>query len=352
MAGYTYDSFTGVEKRVKQTPERHFLWWCSGAYQGILKDCPSEQTKYAGLGGVLLATFVLASISAGYAIYSVFADPLWAILFALVWGLIIFNFDRFLVSTMRKYGVSRRKQLWMAAPRVALALLIGFTIARPLELKIFEKEVDVQMAANRHQKLLANDSLLQAENRVTLTAAQQERSRLTARKGTLEDTLHQLQQDYIREADGTGGSQQRGIDKLTRLKQQAYESARQQYAPELGQLERQIHYQDSIIAGVSAGRELRNRQFEDQVKADIGFLERNKALSDLAGREPSVFWTSLLLSLLIILIETGPILSKLIMNVGPYDLALASYELRQMAASEEEMRQDRLARESRSQTAF
>jgi hypothetical protein len=56
----------------------------------------------------------------------------------------------------------------------------------------------------------------------------------------------------------------------------------------------------------------------------------------------------LLLSLLIILIETGPILSKLIMNVGPYDLALASFELRQMAASEEEMRQDRLARESRS----
>lgn len=344
MAGYTYDSFTGVERSAKRPPERHFLWWCSGAYQGLLKDCPSEQTKYAGLGGVLLATFALASLSAGYAIYSVFANPLWAVAFAIVWGLIIFNFDRFLVSTMRKYGVSTRKQIWMATPRIALALLIGFTIARPLELKIFEKEVDVQMAYNRHQKMLANDSLLQAENRTTLMTAQQERDRLSARKGALEDTLHRLQQEYIREADGTGGSQQRGIDKLTRLKQQAYESARQQYGPELVQIEQQMHYQDSLIAGANAGRELRNRQYEQQVAADVGFLERNKALSDLSAHEPSVFWTSLLLSLLIILIETGPILSKLIMNTGPYDLALASLELRQMASAEDEMRRDKETR--------
>src|ERR1700761_4290335 len=172
---YTYDSFTGVGKQTRQPRERHFLWWCSGAYQDLLKDCPSEQTKYAGLGGVLLATFTLAALSAGYAIYSVFNSPVWAVVFAIVWGLIIFNFDRFLVSTMRKYGVSRRKQLWLAAPRIALALLIGFTIARPLELKIFEKEVDVQITANRHQKLLLNDSLLQAENRATLTAATAER---------------------------------------------------------------------------------------------------------------------------------------------------------------------------------
>jgi hypothetical protein len=346
-SGYTYDSFTGATSRTKQPPETHFLWWCSGAYQGLLKDCPSEHSKYAGLGGVLLATFALASLSAGYAMYSVFSNPVWAVLFALLWGLIIFNFDRFLVSTMRKYGVSGRKQIWMAAPRLALALLIGFTIARPLELKIFEKEVDVQLAANRHQMLLLNDSLLQAENRQKLQTAQQERDRLGARKTALEDTLHQLQQDYIREADGTSGSQQRGIDKLTRLKQQAYESARQQYGPELGQLERQIHYQDSLIAETNAGRELRNRQYEEQVRADVGFLQRNKALADLSAHEPSVFWVSLLLSLLIILIEIGPILSKLIMNTGPYDLALASLELRQMAASEEEMRLDKAKRISK-----
>jgi hypothetical protein len=48
-----------------------------------------------------------------------------------------------------------------------------------------------------------------------------------------------------------------------------------------------------------------------------------------------------LISLLIILIETGPLLSKLIMSVGPYDIALAKLELTQMAESENEMRRDK-----------
>ena len=338
---YSYDHFTGVAKKSRQPQERHFLWWCAGAYQDLLKECPSEQTKYAGLGGVLLATFVLAALSAGYAIYSVFNNAVWAVVFALVWGLIIFNFDRFLVSTMRKYGVSQRKQLWMAAPRAALALLIGFTIARPLELKIFEKEIDVQLTENRHKKMLANDSLLQAENRSVLGAAQAERDRLVQRQAAIEDTLRRLQRAYVEEADGTGGSQRRGIDRLTKLKQAAYESAFAQYTPELQQLTQQEHYQDSLIRDANAGRAVRNRQYETQVTGDVGFLERNKALSDLSAREGSVFWTSLLISLLIILIETGPILSKLIMSSGPYDLALAGMELKQMAAAEEDMRRDK-----------
>jgi hypothetical protein len=337
---YTYDSFTGNPGGKKKPTESHFLWWCAGAYQDILKDCPSEQTKYAGLGGVLLATFVLAALSAGYAVYSVFSNPLWAFVFAIIWGLVIFNFDRFLVSTMRKYGVSRMKQFWMAAPRIALALLIGFTIARPLELKIFEKEIDVQITENRHKKMLLNDSLLQAENRSVLTAAGQERDRLAGRQLGLEDTLHRLQEAYVQEADGTGGSQRRGIDRLTRLKQEAYQSALQRHSPELLQLQQQIRYQDSLIKEAKAGRETKNRQYETQVTADVGFLEKNKALSDLAGRESSVYWANLLISLLIILIETGPILSKLIMNTGPYDLALAKTELLQMAASQEEIRRD------------
>jgi len=351
-SGYTYDSFTGVGDRAKRPTEKHFLWWCAGAHQDILKDCPSEQSKYAGLGGVLLATFALAALAAGYAIYSVFSDPLWAVSFALIWGLIIFNFDRFLVSTMRKYGVSRRKQIWMAAPRLVLALLIGFTIARPLELKIFEKEIDVQITANRHQKMLLNDSLLQAEQRPLLSSALQERERLNTRKSGIEDTLHQLQQSYIREADGTGGSGRRGIDKLTRMKQQAYESSLAQFAPELLRLQQQTHYQDSLIAASNAGRQQRDLRYETQVTNDVGFLERNKALSDLSSRENSVFWSSLLLSLLIILIEIGPVLSKLIMNTGPYDLALASFELRQMATAEDEMRRDKELRHGKKQGIY
>lgn len=290
---------------------------------------------------MILATFILASISAGYAVYSVFGNWGWTVLFGLIWGVIIFNFDRFLVSTMRKYGVSKRKQMLMAVPRVFLALLIGITIARPLELKIFEKEIDTQVTKNLHKKMQENDSLLRIEHQMQLSNAIAERARMNARKLAIEDTLHNLQLSYIREADGTGGSQQRGIDRLARLKMEAYNEALTQYRPELASLEAGMKQQDSVLAATNTGLETKRKEYEMAAKKNVGFLERNKALSDLADTEPSVFWTSLLLSLLIILIEVGPILSKLIMPVGPYDIALAKEELTSMAAAENEMRKDK-----------
>lgn len=334
---YSYDSFGASKKPSEGT----FLWWCGGAHQKLLKQFPSEHSKYSGLGGVVLATFVLASLSSGYAVYSIFGNLGWTIVFGLIWGLIIFNLDRFLVSTMRKYGVSRRKQFWMTAPRLLLALLIGLTIARPLELKIFEKEIDVKVVENIHTKMQLNDSLLQVENARALATAQTERDRLVARKTALEDTLHQLSQSYVREADGTGGSMSRGIENLTRLKMNVYNNARLQFGPELMDLAAGIKAQDTLLSSSRASLEQKRKDYEKAAQANVGFLERNKALSDLSDEESSVFWATLMISLLIILIEIGPILAKLIMPLGPYDIALAKEELMQMSASENEMRRDK-----------
>jgi len=335
---YTYDSF-GEKKKPVETSR--FLWWCAGAHQQLLKQFPSEHSKYSGLGAVLLATFVLATLSAGYAIYTVFGNWLWTIGFAIIWGLIIFNFDRFLVSTMRKYGISRRKQIMMAIPRIALALLIGVVIARPLEMKIFDKEINVKMKENLHKKIQLNDSLLAMEYKNQLVNAETERQRLLGRKLAIEDTLHNLRTAYLQEADGTGGSMQRGIENITRLKQDAFNLARNQFAPELSALEQNMKSQDSLMSTAKASMEDKRKEFEKTAIANMGFLERNKALSDLSQQEASVFWASLLISMLIILIEIGPVLSKLIMPLGPYDIALAKEELLNMANEESEIRKDR-----------
>ncbi|HEU0064458.1 MAG TPA: DUF4407 domain-containing protein, partial [Flavisolibacter sp.] len=292
---YTYDSFGTTNKR----QQSNFLWWCSGAHQALLRKFPSEHIKYSGLGGVLLATLVLAALSSGYAIYSVFGSWFWAICFAIIWGLIIFNFDRFLVSTMRKYGVSKKRQIMMALPRLALALLIGLTIARPLELKLFEKEITVKMNENLHHKIQRNDSLLQIENKVLTNTTMQERQRLTARKNSIEDSLKNLQSAYVQEADGTGGSGQRGIEKLTRMKMDAYNNATLNFAPELAEINNNLKSQDSILSNTQSLNEAKRKNYEQAAVANMGFLERNKALSDLSDEESSVWWTTLMLSVLI-----------------------------------------------------
>ena len=111
---YTYDSFGEKQK----PSEFKFLWWCAGAHQKLLKEYPSEQTKYSGLGGVILATFVLAAFPVDMPYILYFNNWQIALPLAIIWGLIIFNFDRFLVSTMRKYGVSRKNNYGWQPPEL------------------------------------------------------------------------------------------------------------------------------------------------------------------------------------------------------------------------------------------
>ncbi|MER3464910.1 MAG: hypothetical protein C4329_11350 [Chitinophagaceae bacterium] len=151
-----------------------------------------------------------------------------------------------------------------------------------------------------------NDSLLQAKNKLLLASANGEKNRLTARKNAIEDTLYNLQTAYLQEADGTGGSGKRGIEKLTRLKMVAFTSSSAQFSHELSELSSGIKTQDSIIASAKANLEEKRKAYEASVVANQGFLEKNKALSDLSDEESSVWWTSTMLSLLIILIEIDP----------------------------------------------
>ena len=101
------------------------LWNAAGADHYILeRSTYSDHIKYACLGGIVVATGLMASMAGGYAFYIVFgqktanlaqgteatieaasSQPLAVILsmvFGLIWGLIIFNIDRFIVASTGK----------------------------------------------------------------------------------------------------------------------------------------------------------------------------------------------------------------------------------------------------------
>ena len=118
---------------------KRFFWLCSGSHIQTLEEVPSESAKYAGIGATIFFTGLFAALAAGYAIYT-FSENLWiSTPVGVVWGAMIFNLDRYIVSSMRKAN-SWKKEWLMASPRIILALIISLVIARPLELKIFEKE--------------------------------------------------------------------------------------------------------------------------------------------------------------------------------------------------------------------
>ena len=131
----------------------HFLWKCAGADSQILKYAPySDHIKAAGIGGVVLATTVMATVAMGFAMHTIFGENTkhghegnWAITIpaALVWGIIIFNLDRFIVSTVKGDGTEAitRGELLAMFPRLVMAIIIGLTISAPLETYIFQTEI-------------------------------------------------------------------------------------------------------------------------------------------------------------------------------------------------------------------
>lgn len=141
-----------------------FFWICSGANRDILRQCPTEYSKYFGIGGTIFFTAAMAALSGGYAFHTIFKDNLLALCFGIFWGLLIFNLDRFIVNTM--YSDGKHTISWSefksGLPRLVIAVFLGIVISTPLELKIFEDEINVkidEMIESKLDEYVRKDSL-------------------------------------------------------------------------------------------------------------------------------------------------------------------------------------------------
>ena len=132
-----------------------FFWLCSGVNRKILRQCPTEYAKYAGMGGTIFFTACMAALSGGYAISTVFDSTIIAIFFGIFWGMLIFNLDRLIVNTMYSDGkvTISWQELVSGLPRIIMAIFLGIVISTPLELKIFEDAIDIQIEQDKDRLL-------------------------------------------------------------------------------------------------------------------------------------------------------------------------------------------------------
>jgi uncharacterized coiled-coil DUF342 family protein len=132
-----------------------FFWLCSGVNRKILRQCPTEYAKYAGMGGTIFFTACMAALSGGYAISTVFDNTIISVVFGIFWGMLIFNLDRLIVNTMYSDGkvTISWQELVSGLPRIVMAIFLGIVISTPLELKIFEDAIDIQIEQDKDRLL-------------------------------------------------------------------------------------------------------------------------------------------------------------------------------------------------------
>jgi hypothetical protein len=293
-----------------------FFWFCSGADTEILKRCPTETAKYTGIGATVFFTGVFALLSASYALFTVFDNAFSAIAFGLIWGLMIFNLDRFIVSSMRKEGRPGR-EFAMAIPRLILAVLISVVIARPLELKIFEKEIAPELVVMEQEKYASQETQLMSRftpHQDSLRAQVALLKNEITEKAAKRDELLRIAQE---EADGTGGSRRRNLGPIYKVKKADADRAEQELSELTTQNQARIVSIETLLAASIADM---NEEFNSLERSRLnGPAARMEALDRITQDSMAILWAHWFILLLFIALETAPVFVKLISPRGPYD---------------------------------
>jgi hypothetical protein len=302
---------------------RSFFLFCSGAHEPMLKRAPTETNKYAGIGGTVFFTGLLAAISGGYALWTVFNELWAALLFGLIWGLMIFNLDRYIVASMKKRE-RFMQEAWMALPRLVLAVLIAIVISKPLELQVFNKEISAELVTMEQQVYKTQEDKVKERYQVRINELNAAIAQLNAaiqQQAVKRDTLALIAQQ---EADGTGGSRIRNLGPIYKAKKADADRAAAELEETSGHNQQLIsQYRQQLKA------------IDSSMKADIQLMGRSRldglasrldALGRLTERSIPIRWANWFIILLFIAIECAPVFVKLISPRGPYDDLLQEHE--------------------------
>ncbi len=299
---------------------KQFFIICSGSDTDILDQCSKgEQNKYAGIGATVFFTAVMAFIAASYALYTVFDNLYAAIFFGLIWGLLIFNLDRYIVSTIKKSD-SFIDEFIQASPRILLAVIIAVVIAKPLELKIFEKEINQVLLEEKNALTLANKNQIAEQFTPAITDLNNNISALQEQIDTKEAEVNALYDTYIAEAEGTAGTKLLGKGPVYKEKREKHDALLAELQQLKAENKTKIADAETQIAALKGDYETQVVSTQPIISNFDGLMARVNALGKLPWL-PSFF-----IFLLFLAIETSPIFAKLLSPKGAYDVKLQDQE--------------------------
>lgn len=299
---------------------KNFFLLCSGIDLKLIKNCANgEQNKYVGIGATVFFTAVMAFFAASYALFTVFDNYYIAIFFGLFWGLLIFNLDRFIVSTIKKND-NKWQELLQATPRIILAIIIAVVISKPLELKIFEKEINQVLLEEKNAMTLENKKQIALQFSPEIEKIQSEIQQLKADVTTKENATNALYETYIAEAEGRKGTLLKGKGPVYREKREKHDAA----LTELNSLKKEtalkINEKEKQIANLITQQKTAETKTQPIISNFDGLMARISALEKLP------WFTSFFIFLLFLAIETSPIFAKLITSKSEYDYKLEDQE--------------------------
>ncbi|MCC6372964.1 MAG: DUF4407 domain-containing protein [Bacteroidia bacterium] len=305
------------------------FWKAAGADKSILEKVTySDQVKYMCLGGIIVATGLMAAIAGGYAFYTIFEPKgssldkevsvpvaLVSMVFGVLWGTMIFNLDRFIVSSTGK-GDGTEAITWSelkgALPRIFMGGIIAITISKPIEIRMFKSEIDVELRNSQLEK--QNEYLGKIESTYAKRISNE---KTKAEKWEKEIELKtqryvELENMLAEEMDGERGAAGYGTE-AKKIEEQMKKLDEDLKALKLRN-DPLIKESYATIKRFESEKQHDGEQSKEAANGLDGLLARIKLAHEISGPIISLFIT-----LLFMAIELTPIFFKLMLTKTPYD---------------------------------
>ncbi len=311
---------------------------CSGADREILKkqECETDRAKYRMIGRFIFLTAVFATLSGGYALYTGFNSFWLAAAIGILWGLFIFNLDRYIISTLRKKDIApdlpiqnkvimKASEVLSALPRIIFAVFISIVISTPLELKYFDPEIQARISETNFSAAIDIEKTVEQEF-PQVANLQKEIAKLEQDVSNKEGNCDRLRRESFGEAEGTIGTGKLGRGPVFREKQAEFEQCKKELTGLKSDTQPQINQKNEELRLWKGRRDARADDLKRQKEKGNGFLARLTALHESSSVPGPVGLATIFISLLFILLETTPLVMKLISKRGPYDDLLETSE--------------------------
>lgn len=321
---------------------KSFFIWCAGSDTNILNECTqSEQNKHVGLGTFVCIPAVLAFFSMSYAI-STFVDIIPLYLFCgLIWGLIVFCIDRYIVSTFKKHINSdmehnMREDLISLTfiVRILFAIFLGIAIAHPITLRYFDDTITKTL--NQQQldrfnknyqtdvnKLELREQNLQAEENHLDNQAREDHIRLnTEVYGLTHSRDYNIDATSNENSPLTHYTGKKGYGSKASIRNDIYQRSEQTLAqkriedkPILDEIKQQKYQLDST-----------RRNLSKNMDSHYDYLTRVAALGTLTEKNKHANLCATFIICFFVFVDILPITYKALTSAGSYDYKLRRTE--------------------------
>jgi hypothetical protein len=306
MAMVTSSTYVGSAEQAlpswHDNPFVRFFLWASKTDLRLMRVCAgSTRRTHVARGFFVLGTALAATGASYYFLITTLGSGLAAAMVAVLFGSVIFMFDRELV------GGSTVRTAWV---RILLSFILGIAISIPFEMRLLEGRLN-QEIARQHA----------AENAQASSQLRQREAEIDARAAAYQNQiagLREQQQEAMRNKEAeVVGTLVQGQTTGVRGAGPAYKAANDR----LHELQGQIEDVQKEIQGLDADRQRAQADYKArELGAVYDFPSRYEAMEKYVPRFSPLWQLGWMIAIIIILFDMFPVLSKFLASPTDYDI--------------------------------